>query len=147
MTNRRMRPRLPGSAAWPLRTVLPLVAVLTTVVVVTGAGHAAAGPPTHTVRYEVSGVPGARFAISYVRDGDGTMAKALDTPVPWHADAALHRTTAPFVELRMTVVRGAAPMPPTAASTACRIVADGRVVAENHTSARSAFVDCDAILN
>lgn len=149
MANLRIGSWLPRLATLSLLVVLPLVAAFATAVVLPrpAPGSTAAGPPTHTVRYEVTGVPGSRFVISYVRNGDGSLAKSVDTPVPWHVDTALHRTTAPFVELRMTVVRGAAPTPPTAATTDCRIIADGRVVAENHTSARSAFVDCDAIVN
>lgn len=146
MANRRMWSQR-DLATLSLLITLPLVAVLGTLVVMPLTGSAATGPPTHTVRYEVTGVPGSRFAISYVQDGDGTMSRVVDTPVPWHADATVNPTAAPFVELRVTVVRGAAPMPPTPATTGCRIIADGRVVAENHTSARSAFVDCDAIVN
>lgn len=147
MWNRRAWPRR-GLGMLSLLIVLPLLAVFATAVVVTrlSPGNAAAGPPTHSVRYEVTGVPGDRFAISYVRDGSGAVSKSADTPVPWHADTTLHRAAAPFTELRLTAVRGAAPRPSTAATTDCRIVADGQVVAENHTSARSAFVDCDAIV-
>jgi hypothetical protein len=148
MPNRSVWPRLRGPATVSLLIALPLLAVLATAAVVThlSPGNAAPGPPTHTVRYEATGVPGDRFSISYVGDGSGTMITSADTPVPWHADTTLHRMAAPFVELRMTVVRGAAPRPPVAATTDCRIIADGRVVAENHTSARSAFVDCNAIV-
>lgn len=148
MPNGSVRPRRRGPWTLPLLIILPLLAVMATAIVVThlSPGNAAPGPPAHTVRYEVTGVPSDRFSISYVGDGSGTMATSADTPVPWHADTTLHRMTAPFVELRLDVVRGAMPMPPTAATTDCRIISDGRVVAENHTSARSAYVDCDAIV-
>jgi hypothetical protein len=142
--------RLRNTVLLPLLTIVALIALI---VAITVTGHRAAPPPPatgltqpHSVRYEVSGSTNTRFSISYVTDSTGSMSKAADQALPWSADVGLHPVAAPFAQVTVKVVRGAVPVADSSGVTACRIIVDGRTVAENHTSAQSAFVDCDAIV-
>jgi hypothetical protein len=136
----------------PLLATLALVALVVATVVVTrfptASDSVPGGPVTgaHAVRYEVTGSPGTHFSISFRGDAHGSWTKTLNQPLPWAADTDFRPVTAPFAEATVTVVRGATATADTSGTTSCRIIVDGRTVAENHTSAQSAFVDCDAIL-
>jgi hypothetical protein len=145
-------PHVRKSLVLPLFATLALVALVVATVVVTrfptASDSVPGGPVTraHAVRYEVTGSPVTQFSISFRSDAHGTWTKTLNQPLPWRADADFRPVTAPFAEATVTVVRGATATADTAGTTSCKIIADGRTVAENHTSAQSAFVDCDASL-
>lgn len=158
MTHLLTRRRAGTGRRWRESVVLPSViavcALAASVLIATGgnllpAGSTAAPPPApapvaHSVRYEVTGPPGATASISYVAASNGAMTKVLNQPLPWSTNAGVSRGAAPFAQLTVVTVASG---PSSPAVTSCAITVDGRRVAENHTtSAGTAMVDCDAVV-
>jgi hypothetical protein len=106
-----------------------------------------AAAPVHTVRYEVSG-SGTAAAVSYVIAGDGSTTPKSTERLPWSTEVQVRRASAPFTQVTVKAVQDTSSGTSQNNVTSCKIIVDGRTVAENTTSGSSslAFVDCDAII-
>jgi hypothetical protein len=136
-----------GLLSVALLVTLPTLATLATAMVVTRSPTTTTITRTqqHTVRYEVTGMPGSRYSVSYVSDSTGSVSTLIDQPVPWQASTTLFPVTAGSVEVTVTAVQVVAPLTPDPAKADCEIIADGRIVAENHTTSQPT-ITCDASL-
>lgn len=109
-----------------------------------GSGPAGNGPGTpaeagttgHTVRYEVTGE--GQGMITFTTDANMSMSQATET-LPWSTEVQFGDEV--FVPLSVNVTRsfqgGSGPM-------GCKIIVDGEVVTENHsTGGQAATVSCN----
>lgn len=105
----------------------------------------ASAPASHSVRYEVSSSRESTAAISFVTAANGSTTRAANQPLPWSAVTEIGPGPTPFAQVTVRAVAAGHAAEQTV--TTCRIIADGRLLAENHTtSTGTSFVDCDAVI-